>query len=92
MLNDTEILDTLRLDADEVSNIFIAQSLVEAIPEYIHVATGLEVERLGADPTPLEKTTAKFILQLWYHPDNTDALLQQRTIDNLLHTLKNTRY
>lgn len=90
ILDQTEIVHTLRLDEDEVDNIAIGESFVEAIPDYISIATGLDKEVMTTSPTALQKTAAKFILTLWYHPDSTDARLQQQTIENLLRTLKAT--
>lgn len=86
ILTTDEILDTLRLDADEAENLIIANTLVEAIPSYVSIATGRDEIFIGNNP--LEKTVAKFILTLWFNPDGTDSVALQRTIDHLLKVLK----
>ena len=88
ILTTSEILDTLRLDADEAENLAIANTLVEAIPDYISVATGRAVTEINRNASALERTVAKFILTLWFNPDGTDAVSLQRTIDHLLKVLK----
>lgn len=73
----------LRLDGAD--NDPIIQSLLEAIPNYITLTTGLQPAEM--DAMPLAKTAAKFILILWYNAEQTDSEKLQRTIDGLLKTL-----
>lgn len=68
-----------------VDNDVIITSLVEAIPSYLETTTGMLSDQQLVEP--LAKTTAKFILQLWYDAVQTDADQLQRTIDVLLKAL-----
>lgn len=78
-----EALDTLRLEGDD--NGFIVQPLIHAIPSYLEATTGRTWED---DPVhPLAQTVTKFILQLWYDPQEQDSERLKRTIDNLLTAL-----
>lgn len=78
-----EAKDTLRIDGTD--NDFIILQLVEAIPNYLETTTG---HRWDSEPiNPLAKTTASFILQLWYKEHGKDTEVLKRTIDNLLGTL-----
>lgn len=78
-----EAREALRIDGPD--NDIIIQPLVDAIPAYLEVSTG----RAWDDPTPspLAKTAAKFILQLWYFPQNEDADRIKKAIDSLLTAL-----
>ena len=85
-----EARDVLRVDAG--ANDELISALVQALPEYIEVVTGLKHELQGAEP--LVKTVEKFILTLWYFADKADDTSLNRTIDNLLKaiTVKAKRY
>lgn len=77
-----EAREALRIDGTDNDVMIIP--LVMAIPNYLKATTGcswLEIEN------PLAKVAAKFILQLWYFPQNEDAFRLQRTIDTLLLAL-----
>lgn len=78
-----EARDVLKIDgADNDTTI---NSLLNAIPSYLESTTG---KPWDTEPVqPLAKTTAGFILQLWYYPqdENTDRL--KKTIDGLLTAL-----
>lgn len=75
---------TLRVDG--TANDAIITPLLQAIPGYITTCTG--VPFVEGQATELHKTLAKFLLQLWYNPDGTDADRLQIVIDNLIRTLK----
>lgn len=78
-----ESRDVLRVDGDENDPIIL--SLLNSIPAYLETATGSQWD---VEPIhPLAKTTAGFILQLWFDPQdqNTDRL--KKTIDTLLASL-----
>jgi hypothetical protein len=77
-----EAREALRIDGPDNDVIIIP--LVEAIPNYLKVTTG--TSWAGVE-NPLVKVAAKFILQLWYFPQNEDAARLQRTIDSLIITL-----
>lgn len=83
ILDISEAREFLRLDGDD--NDIIIAFLLEAIPGYIEVTTGMTKEQQKQEP--LAKTAAKFILQLWYNAEQTDSEKLQRTIDSLLKVL-----
>jgi len=78
-----EARETLRLDGTD--NDIIIQPLVEAIPSYLEVATGKDWTK--EPDNRLAQTTAKFILQLWYEPEDANSAALKRTIDTLLTAL-----
>lgn len=78
-----EAREALRIDGS--SNDIIIQPLVDAIPSYLEVSTG---KAWDDEPIhPLAKTAAKFILQLWYFPQNEGTKQLQKAIDGLLVAL-----
>lgn len=79
-----EAHDALRVDGSD--NDAIITGLLEAIPDYLEACTGL-TEAHALAGSAIVKTAAKFILQLWYNPDGSDADKLKRVIDNLLKTL-----
>ncbi len=83
-----EAREILRLDNNDNDNIIT--SLLEAIPSYMELSTGLPVDRETF--YPLEKTAAKFILQLWYNAEQSESEKLQRTIDSLLKALSLLKY
>jgi hypothetical protein len=79
-----EAREALRLDGAD--NDIVVIPLVEAIPAYLEVSTG----KAWDDTTPihpLAKTAAKFILQLWYFPQNEEADRIKKAIDGLFTAL-----
>jgi hypothetical protein len=83
LLTIEEAREVLRIDSTDNDNLIA--SLVEALPDYITLTTGITAtEQVGI---PLVKTAAKFILQLWYNAEQSDSDKLQRTIDSLLKTL-----
>lgn len=84
LLSIEEARDVLRVDG--TANDSIITPLLEALPDYISTLTGCD--NLGDNPDKLAKTLAKFVLQLWYNPDGTDADRLQRVIDSLAKTIK----
>ena len=78
-----EAREYLRVDGTD--NDIIILSLLEAIPGYIEVTTGMTPEQQATEP--LAKTVSKFILKLWYNAEQTDSEKLQRTIDGLLKAL-----
>lgn len=78
-----EAKDVLRVDGDD--NDTLIQSLINSLPGYIEVQTGMtEAQQITE---PLVKTVSGFILTLWYFSDHADDLKLQRTIDNLLKSI-----
>lgn len=79
-----EARDTLRVDGSD--NDIIITPLIEAIPHYLEATTGkawVDEEIIH----PLAKTAAKFILMLWYNPQDNEVQKLQRVIEGLLTTL-----
>jgi len=77
-----EAREILRIDGTDNDPQIIA--LVEAIPAYLEITAGYTAT--GAY-SPLAKTAARFILQLWYFGENSDTDKLKRVIDNLLKAL-----
>lgn len=73
----------LRLDGTD--NDEIITSLLEAVPDYITLTTGIKADAMAS--IPLVKTAARFLLMLWYNAEQSDVERLQRTIDSLLKTL-----
>ena len=73
----------LRIDGSD--NDTIIQGLLDAVPDYVEVATGYPVEK--QDNEPLTETVTRFLLLLWYNAEQSEAGQLQRVIDNLLKTL-----
>lgn len=77
-----EARDILRIDgADNDGQI---AALLAAIPSYLEVTTGYATQ---GKYSPLAKTAARFILQLWYYGENSDTDKLRRVIDSLLKAL-----
>lgn len=83
ILDLSEAREVLRLDSKD--NDVIIFSLLQAIPGYIEVTTGMTEVQQGQEP--LAKTAAKFLLQLWYNAEQTDSEKLQKTIDSLLKAI-----
>lgn len=73
------------LRVDGTDNDVIIQSLLNATPDYIEVATGLTAEEQTGEP--LADTVDRFLLSLWYFPDQPNADKIEQTINSLLKTL-----
>jgi len=78
-----EARDTLRLDGDD--NDIIILPMIDAIPDYLETTTGSSW--VDEPNNELAKTAAKFILQLWFDPQQEDTARLKRTIDSLLYVL-----
>lgn len=78
-----EARDWLRLDNSD-NDVNIA-GLIESAEEYITLTTGMSAEAQAQ--SPLAKTACKFLLSLWYDPEQADSDKLQRSIDNLLKAL-----
>lgn len=84
MLTLEQAREALRLDSTD--NDDIITGLMNAIPDYIELCTGVTAEQQAQEP--LADTAGKFLLILWYHAERVDAEKIQRTIDSLLKTLQ----
>ena len=83
MLSLEQAREFLRIDGTDNDNIINA--LLEAIPEYIEVTTGMAMPQQNTEP--LINTVSRFILQLWYNAEQSDSEKLQRTIDSLLKAI-----
>ena len=81
-----EAREILRIDGEE--NDAQITALVEAIPAYLEVTAGYAASgKTVKKYSPLAKTAARFVLQLWYFGESADTDKLQRVIDNLLKAL-----
>lgn len=80
MLSLSEAKNVLRVDGTD--NDTLIQSLIEALPDYIELTTGMTQTDQASEP--LVDTVSGFILLLWYYSDHAEDVKLQRTIDNLL--------
>lgn len=89
MLSLEQAREFLRIDATDNDNIISA--ILEAIPSYIEITTGMTFSQQNTEP--LINTVSRFILQLWYNAEQSESEKLQRTIDSLLKaiTLKANR-
>lgn len=79
----TEACNVLHVDIG--NNDDLIESLLEALPSYIEVATGLT--EIQQEQEPLVATVSGFILTQWYYADHADDQALTRTIDSLLKAL-----
>lgn len=83
MLDIDKAREWLRLDGAD--NDAVIEGLLQAIPPYIEVTTGMTPEQQGAEP--LAEAVSKFVLTLWYNAEQSESDKLQRTIDGLLKAL-----
>ena len=75
--------DVLRVNQGD--NDDLISSLLDAIPDYISVTTGLLPIHQATEP--LVDTVSGFLLKLWYYGDHADDQALKRTIDCLLKAI-----
>ena len=75
-----EAKSVLRIDTTD--NDALITSLVNALPDYIELTTGMTATQQATEP--LVQTVSGFLVTLWYYSDHADDVKLQRTIDNLL--------
>lgn len=83
MMTLTDAYDVLRVNPGD--NDALITSLLDAIPNYIEVTTGMTVSSQGEEP--LVDTVSGFLLKLWYFGDHADDVALKRTIDSLLKVI-----
>ncbi len=83
MLDINKARDILRIDGTDNDEILMI--LLDAVPDYLELTTGMSKEQ--QEEEPMADTAAGFILRLWYHAEQADAEKLQRTIDSLLKVL-----
>ena len=79
MLTTTQAHDILRLDEGE--NDSLVHNLVEAIPPYIELSTGLPAAQQDAEP--MCYALSKTLLILWYFGDKADDESLTRIAESL---------
>lgn len=83
MLTLEEAREYLRIDGTDNDEIILA--MLDAIPSYIEVTTGMtEVPQRSQ---PLVDTVSRFLITLWYNAEQADSEKLQKTIDGLLKTI-----
>ena len=75
--------DVLRVNPGD--NDALIGSLLDAIPGYIEVTTGMNYS--DQETEPLVDTVSGFLLKLWYFGDHADDVALTRTIDALLKAI-----
>ncbi len=83
MLSLEQAREFLRIDGTDNDNII--RALLEAIPSYIEITTGMTFSQQNTEP--LTNTVSRFILQLWYNAEQSESEKLQRTIDSLLKAI-----
>lgn len=73
------------LHVDEGNNDEFIFSLIDAIPDYIEVSTGVAAELQYTEP--LAKVAAGFILTSWYYADHADDIALTRAVDSLFKAM-----
>ena len=80
-----EACNVLHVDAGINDDLIF--SLIDALPSYIEVTTGITEETQRAVSIPLLKTVEGFLLTQWYYADHADDQALTRTINALLKAL-----
>ncbi len=75
------------LHVDAGANDELISSLVEALPAYIEVTTGITESTQANTIIPLVETVSGFLLTQWYYADHADDQALTRTINSLLKAL-----
>ena len=83
MLSLDEAREWMRID--DTDNDRIIQGLLDAVPGYIRLTTGMSETQQEYEP--LVDTVTKFLLLLWYDVQSNEAARLQRVIDNMLKTI-----
>lgn len=78
-----EALTVLHVDSGD--NDALIYSLIEALPGYIEMATGMTEEEQISEP--LVKVVSGFLLTQWYYSDHADDQSLTRTINSLLKAI-----
>lgn len=78
-----EALDVLHVDQGD--NDELLYSLIEALPGYIEMATGMSEKDQRSEP--LVKVVSGFLLTQWYYADHADDQALTRTINSLLKAI-----
>lgn len=73
------------LHVDQGNNDELITALVEAIPDYLEVTTGVPYCNLASEP--MAKTVGGLLLTQWYYADHADDQSLTRTINSLLKAL-----
>ena len=73
------------LHVDEDSDELLINTLLQALPDYIEVTTGLSAENQSKEP--LVDTVSGLILTQWYYADHADDQSLTRSINALLKAI-----
>lgn len=82
----SEACDLLRVSDD---NAEIIEAHAKAIPQYVEITTGYPATcTQGDNCDEAVRQLCRFLLQLWFNPDGTDAQQLARTVASLTATVK----
>ena len=73
------------LHIDEGHNDDLVEALLEAVPTYILLTTGLSLE--DQENEPLVNTVTGFLITQWFYRDHADDSSLTRTINSLLKVI-----
>lgn len=78
-----EAREYLRIDGTDNDEIILA--MLDAIPSYIRVTTGMD--EVPQKSQPLVDAVSRFLITLWYNAEQADSEKLQKTIDGLLKAI-----
>lgn len=85
-LTTEEACDLLRTSGD---NATIVEALAAGLPAYVETTTGYPAKSVGLKSChELVRALCRFLLQLWYDPDGTDAAQLTKVVDGLTYAVK----
>lgn len=80
------LADMLRVGEE---NYPVIEALAPTVPEYVETTTGYPAELLAGDhPHETAKQLARFLVQLWFNPDGSDARQVRQVVSSLTYALK----
>lgn len=81
-----EACDLLRVSDDNAS---IIEVIAEPIPYYVELTTGYPADLAKGDEcAEVVRQLCRFILQLWFDPDGTNAQTLTRAVNSLTKAVK----
>lgn len=67
----------------------IIEALAATVPEYIDTTTGYPATlTAGEEPHETVKQLARFLIQLWFNPDGSDARQLRQVVNSLTYAVK----
>ncbi len=85
-LDESDACDLLRVSED---NIGIIEQHAETIPHFVEITTGYSADLcMGAECDETVKQLCRFLLQMWFNPDGTDATKIARVVTSLTKAVR----